>query len=246
MTIYTSAPSNIALVKYWGKRNTKHNLPLTSSFSVTLEKMRTWVAISPLDQGEDQWKLYGNPKKHSASWPEARAATGNQQPLSITIQNDFLQAQDSQARLLRWRRWLSPSISPSLTAPPHATKSHAGPDWVAVRRFASLYPGYVLWEAGIEPEGKDCVAQSKFTATHMPLALIACVIDDRTKPISSTEAMERCRDTSPTTRLFTHAMVKTFNAQWMLSQPMTSALLAMSAKKTVSLCTMSCIKPNHP
>ncbi len=36
-----SAPSNIAVVKYWGKRDAgKLNLPLNSSLSVTMDQVR--------------------------------------------------------------------------------------------------------------------------------------------------------------------------------------------------------------
>ena len=31
-------PANIALAKYWGKRNTELNLPITSSLSISLWK----------------------------------------------------------------------------------------------------------------------------------------------------------------------------------------------------------------
>jgi len=34
------APSNIAIVKYWGKRNKELNLPLNSSFSISLEALK--------------------------------------------------------------------------------------------------------------------------------------------------------------------------------------------------------------
>ena len=61
----------------------------------------------------------------------------------------------------------------------------------------SLYPGYVLWDAGTDEEGKDCVAHTAFAASHMPLSLVVCVVDDQPKPIGSTAAMERSRDTSP-------------------------------------------------
>ena len=43
MALYTttfSAPSNIAVVKYWGKRDAgKLNLPLNSSLSVTMDQV---------------------------------------------------------------------------------------------------------------------------------------------------------------------------------------------------------------
>ena len=35
-----SAPVNIAVVKYWGKRCTKLNLPLNDSISVTLHQVQ--------------------------------------------------------------------------------------------------------------------------------------------------------------------------------------------------------------
>lgn len=197
MALYASAPSNIALVKYWGKRNTQHNLPLTSSFSVTLEAMRTWVAISPLSEGPDQWALYGNPKKAARVLAEARAFTHNHQPLAISIHNDFpsgagLASSASSMAALAFA--LNLVLNDGQT--PHAEVAR----WARLgsgSAVRSLYPGFVLWEAGQDPDGHDCIAQSRFPAAQLPLDLIACVVDDRTKPIGSTEAMERCRDTSP-------------------------------------------------
>ena len=50
--IYTS-PSNIALIKYMGKKS-KDNTPLNASFSYTLEHLRTGVQLIP--DSEDRWK----------------------------------------------------------------------------------------------------------------------------------------------------------------------------------------------
>ena len=44
------APSNIALVKYWGKRNVELNLPVTSSLSVSLGHLGTSTKITLADK----------------------------------------------------------------------------------------------------------------------------------------------------------------------------------------------------
>ncbi len=43
------APSNIALSKYWGKRDTKLNLPMTGSLSISLAHQGTWTRLQPID-----------------------------------------------------------------------------------------------------------------------------------------------------------------------------------------------------
>jgi diphosphomevalonate decarboxylase len=40
------APSNIALCKYWGKRNEELNLLVTPCLSLSLVKFVSWVSIS--------------------------------------------------------------------------------------------------------------------------------------------------------------------------------------------------------
>lgn len=49
------APSNVALIKYAGKKDTS-NLPLNSSFSYTLDHLVTKVRITKIDKQEDCWE----------------------------------------------------------------------------------------------------------------------------------------------------------------------------------------------
>ena len=42
-----TAHTNIALIKYWGKKNTELNLPTTSSLSLTLDKFYTTTSVEP-------------------------------------------------------------------------------------------------------------------------------------------------------------------------------------------------------
>ncbi|MEL6689977.1 MAG: diphosphomevalonate decarboxylase, partial [Pseudomonadota bacterium] len=46
------APSNIALSKYWGKRDAGLNLPLNSSLSISLAEWGTTTTILPVDRDE--------------------------------------------------------------------------------------------------------------------------------------------------------------------------------------------------
>jgi len=54
--IQSSAPSNIALIKYMGKTDSTNNRPTNSSLSFTLDNLRTFVEITPLDSERDQWE----------------------------------------------------------------------------------------------------------------------------------------------------------------------------------------------
>ncbi len=49
------APSNLALIKYAGKKD-KSNIPLNPSLSYTLDNLVTKVRISPIEDSEDKWE----------------------------------------------------------------------------------------------------------------------------------------------------------------------------------------------
>ncbi len=53
------APSNIALCKYWGKRDRELNLPMNASLSVSLGALGSHTRIMPSDNGVDQVFLNG-------------------------------------------------------------------------------------------------------------------------------------------------------------------------------------------
>lgn len=54
-----SAPSNIACIKYWGKRDVKQNTPINSSVSVTMNqddlKATTTIVASPVFTADRLW-----------------------------------------------------------------------------------------------------------------------------------------------------------------------------------------------
>lgn len=200
--IRACAPSNIALIKYWGKRHTKLNLPLTSSFSVSLTEMCSWTSVEEAAGKEDVWEIMGDPSKATRLLALAREATGDTRPLKISIRNTFpggaglASSASSMASLAR-------ALNAFLADDALPIDVLAG--WSRIgsgSSVRSLLPGYVLWEAGVAPEGEDCIVKQAYDVSQLPLALVVCVVDDRPKPIGSTAAMERCRDTSPNYQAF--------------------------------------------
>lgn len=53
--IEVSMPTNIALIKYMGKKDSVLNIPDNSSFSYTLDDLRTTVSLTPIDHQHDHW-----------------------------------------------------------------------------------------------------------------------------------------------------------------------------------------------
>src|SRR5512144_3138816 len=60
-TATAEARSNVALVKYWGKRDAALNLPATGSISVTLAGLRTRTHVRFVEGAADRLVLNGAP-----------------------------------------------------------------------------------------------------------------------------------------------------------------------------------------
>jgi len=63
MTFTSKANSNIALIKYWGKRNHKLNLPAVGSISVTLDSLHTTTTVEIVDNNNDIIFINGAPAR---------------------------------------------------------------------------------------------------------------------------------------------------------------------------------------
>lgn len=61
------APSNIALCKYWGKRDVELNLPINASLSISLGELGSRTKITPSDAG-DQVYLNGELQSQDSSF----------------------------------------------------------------------------------------------------------------------------------------------------------------------------------
>jgi len=192
------APSNIALVKYWGLRDPGRMLPFNSSLSVTLDRARTrtTVTFGP-EFPSDDFTLNGT----------ARSG-GPAKEVS-----DFLDRVRMQAHLLDRAHVRSRNNFPTASGLASSASGFAALAGAAsqaaglplARRAVSslarmgsgsacrsLFGGFVEWHAGRRSDGEDCYAEPVAGPGHWPelVDLVVLVRDAPTKTVRSTYAMQ--------------------------------------------------------
>jgi diphosphomevalonate decarboxylase len=196
------APSNIALVKYWGKRDAALNLPATGSLSMTLSGLTTRTTVTFGAEGTDRLVLDGRPVpaeklgRHRRLLDEVRGLAGITGGATIVSCNDF----PTGAGLA--------SSASGMAALAMAAAAAAGLDLdaTALSRLArlgsgsacrSLFGGFAEWVRGERDDGLDSVGVQIAPPEHWPLELLVAVVEEGPKSVSSTTGMEKTAATSP-------------------------------------------------
>ena len=194
-----SASANIALCKYWGKRDEELNLPVTSSLSVSLGSLGTRTRIA-LREGADEVTLNGEPVRPSAPFARRLCAfldlfrpekgtgfaveTENTIPTAAGLASSasgFAALVLALDRLMGW----------GLDARALSILARLG-SGSASRSIAS---GFVEWHVGVRADGMDSFAEP-LAETWPGLCIAALVVSDAQKPIGSREGMRHTRETS--------------------------------------------------
>ncbi|CAN8104530.1 unnamed protein product [Discula destructiva] len=213
----TTAPVNIAVVKYWGKRDAKLNLPTNSSLSVTLSqadlRTLTTASCSAAYPAGDSLLLNGAPSDISGARTQAcfhelrtrRAALEaadpslpklSTMPLRLVSENNFPTAAglaSSAAGLAAFVRAIADLYE--LTDSPAELSLIARQGSGSACR--SLFGGYVAWRMGGKPDGSDSVADLVAEASHWPdMRALILVVSAAKKGVSSTSGMQQTVATS--------------------------------------------------
>lgn len=190
------APANIALCKYWGKRDDELNLPVTSSLSLSLGALGADTEVIPCD-GPDRVWLDGKPV--SAETPFARR---------LTAYMDLYRA----AHGFEVRTVSTVPVAAGLasSASGFAALVLALDDlygWKLDRKDLSIlarlgsgsacrsvFDGFVEWHAGIRDDGMDSFAEALPVAwPELRLGLLE--LSAKEKAVGSRDAMKNTRDT---------------------------------------------------
>ncbi|MCJ1401731.1 diphosphomevalonate decarboxylase [Xylographa trunciseda] len=213
----TTAPVNIAVIKYWGKRDPALNLPTNSSLSVTLAqsdlRTHTTASCSSKFSAPDTLLLNSAPQEISSARPTAcltalrslRAALEDADPklpklstfpLQLVSVNNFPTAAGLASSAAGFAA-LVRSVADLYALPQTATELSLIARQGSGSACRSLLGGYVAWEKGSRADGKDSIARLVAPRSHWPemRALILVVSADK-KGISSTTGMQATVKTS--------------------------------------------------
>ncbi len=199
------AAPNIALVKYWGMRDVALGLPMNSSLSVTLDRLRTRTTVR-FDPGlvEDEFVLNGVRPSGGPYEAVHRFLERVRSLAKITFAAEVVSSNNFQTA-----SGLASSAS-GFAALAGAASEAAGLRLAprALSRLArlgsgsasrSVFGGFVEWRAGRRPDGADCYAVPLFGPGHWPalVDVVVLIADAPEKSVRSAEAMQATVRTSP-------------------------------------------------
>lgn len=202
---------NIALIKYWGKRNEQLFLPTKSSLSIGIQALSTTTSIHYSNTGQEQIIINGEPADEKHRQPildflrffrtDANITTINpdklNEPLTIETTNSFPTAAglaSSASGFAALAIALNNFFNLGLTQKELSQLARQG----SGSACRSLFDGFVLWNKGEKEDGSDSQAEQLFDANHWPsLRVMIVVVEQEAKKISSRAAMKNSIATSP-------------------------------------------------
>ena len=198
-TVAAYAPANIALVKYWGKRDEALNLPVTGSLSISLGPLGSHVELARSGAAADGVWLNGRKLGADSSFAKRASAyldlfrpsadfffelkARNTVPTAAGFASSasgFAALAKAADGLFGWG--LSPRELSILARLGSGSAAR------------SLADGFVEWHAGTAADGMDSFAE-RLSAEWPALRVGAVVLCSDEKPIGSREGMRRSVET---------------------------------------------------
>ena len=199
------ANSNIALIKYWGKRDEKLFLPTKSSISIFLPDFITRTEITEINsyKASDQFfinkqELVGPEHEKLAQFLDKFYELNNlsRGPIKIVSTNSFPTAAglaSSASGFAALTKSLNEFHNLKLSNKKLSILARQG----SGSACRSIYDGFVIWHRGKDPDGSDSFAEQLYPPEHWPeFRILVCLINKNQKKISSRVAMKKTINTS--------------------------------------------------
>jgi len=192
------AHPNIALVKYWGKRDRNLNLPAVPSLSVTLAPFQTQTTVN-WGVDEDHFVLNDEVATGDAANRIGRfldLIEPNRPSVRVDSHNTFptaagLASSSSAFAALALAATTAAGQSPTLEALSVLARQGSG------SASRSLWGGFVTWNHGDRSDGSDSHGVAVANEEHWNLRVLVALVSAEKKAISSRAGMNRTQETSP-------------------------------------------------
>ena len=192
------AHPNIALVKYWGKRERQLNLPAVPSLSVTLAPFETQTTVT-WGAEEDRFSINGTVASGDAAQRIASfldLIDSKRPPVHFESSNNFptaagLASSSSAFAALALAATHAAGLTPSLPELSALARQGSG------SASRSLWGGFVTWSLGERKDGQDSHGHPIADQDHWDLRVLVALVSDKKKAISSRDGMNRTQQTSP-------------------------------------------------
>lgn len=202
MTAAARARPNIALVKYWGKRDARLNLPAAGSLSITLDALYTDTRVT-FDPALTVDTMRLNDATEAPAGTRVRGCldvlrtrAGIDAHARVHSHNNFPTAAGLASSASGFAA-LVVAANAALGDPLQRRELSALARRGSGSAARSLYGGFVLMHAGHRDDGADACAEPLAAAADWPLEVVIAVTSEAAKPVHSGDGMERTRHTSP-------------------------------------------------
>lgn len=203
MRATAKAHTNIALIKYWGKRNEKLILPTNNSLSVTLDGLYTETTVNfQEDLTNDIFTLNGEaitgiPYERVTKFLDLfREHTGKTNLYAKVESTNHVPTAAGFASSASGFAALAAATAKALNLDltnrelSQFTRQGSG------SACRSIYGGFVEWEKGEKDDGSDSYAVQIAPQDHWDIRVAAVVLTAKEKDISSRDGMKLTVDTS--------------------------------------------------
>jgi diphosphomevalonate decarboxylase len=195
LSVTARAGTNIALVKYWGKRDKELNLPATGSLSLTLGHFgtETTVRFAPdaeSPEGGDVITFNGAPAEPRFAERVRRFLNLIRQESRVGLPAEVITRNDvpTAAGLASSASGFAALALSELSALARQGSGSAA---------RSIFGGFVEMAAGEHFDGSDAYANGLLAPDAWDVRLVVAITAEGAKAIGSGEAMERTAKTSP-------------------------------------------------
>ena len=241
MKAQAKAHSNIALIKYWGKRDSKLNLPAVGSISLTLDALHTTTSVHLRDDlNEDSVTINDKPvseaerKRVTAFLDIFRNLSSIHIPARVISENNFPTAAglaSSASGFAALALAANKAFSANLNPVELSEIARRGSGSAA----RSIFGGIVEMHKGNRADGKDAVAEQLAPADYWDLRLLIALTSKARKKTTSTDGMNLSRETSPYYEAWVSSSEKDL-------QEMRSAIRQRDFQKLGEMSEYSCLK----